>query len=283
MTTSLHRRIAGELGVRDRQVEAAVELLDGGATVPFIARYRKEATGMLDDVQLRALEDRLRYLRDLEERRTAVLDSIRAQGRLDGALEARIMAAESKARLEDIYLPFKPRRRTRAQIAREAGLEPLADRLLADPTRHPLAAAAAFVDPAKGVADAAAALDGARSILVERFAEDADLIGALRERMWSRGRLVSRLRDGRQEVGAKFTDYFDFAEPFTRLPSHRVLAMFRGEKEEVLNLSLEPEEGQTPASPVRPSWYEGQIAQRFAISDRGRPADGWLVDTVRQA
>jgi len=269
--------------VRERQVDAAVELLDGGATVPFIARYRKEATGMLDDVQLRALEDRLRYLRDLEERRTAVLASIRVQGRLDGALEARIMAAESKARLEDIYLPFKPRRRTRAQIAREAGLEPLADRLLADPTRHPLAAAAAFVDPAKRVADAAAALDGARSILVERFAEDADLIGALRERMWSRGRLVSRLRDGRQEVGAKFTDYFDFAEPFTRLPSHRVLAIFRGEKEEVLNLSLEPEEGQTPASPARPSWYEVQIAQRFAISDRGRPADGWLVDTMRQA
>ncbi|MCU1287620.1 MAG: Transcription accessory protein, partial [Acidobacteriales bacterium] len=224
--------------MRERQVEAAVELHDGGSTVPFIARYRKEATGMLDDAQLRALDERVRYLRDLDERRTAVLESIREQGRLDQALEARIMAAESKARLEDIYLPFKPKRRTRAQIAREAGLAPLADRLLADPARHPAAAAAVFVDPGRGVADAAAALEGARSILVERFAEDADLIGTLREQMWSRGRLVSRVRDGTREVGAKFADYFAFEEPFTRLPSHRILAMFRGEKEEVLDLTL---------------------------------------------
>jgi uncharacterized protein len=284
VTTSLHRRIAEELGVRERQVEAAVELLDGGATVPFIARYRKEATGMLDDAQLRALDDRVRYLRDLDERRTAVLESIRGQGRLDQGLEARIMAAESKARLEDVYLPYKPKRRTKAQIAREAGLAPLADRLLADPTRHPAVAAAVFVDPGKGVADAAAALEGARSILVERFAEDADLIGALREQMWSRGRLVSRVRDGKREVGAKFADYFDFEEPFTRLPSHRILAMFRGEKEEVLDLTLEPEGVRRPASAqTRPSGYEAQVAQRFAIFDRGRPADRWLVDTVRLA
>jgi uncharacterized protein len=281
VTTSLHRRIAEELGVRERQVEAAVELLDGGATVPFIARYRKEATGMLDDAQLRALEDRVRYLRDLEERRAAVLESIRAQGRLDPALEARITAAESKARLEDIYLPYKPKRRTKAQIAREAGLEPLADRLLADPIRRPEAAAAAFVDPRAGVADVAAALEGARSILVERFAEDADLIGPLREQMWSRGRLVSRVRDGKREVGAKFADYFDFEEPFTRLPSHRILAMFRGEKEEVLDLSLEPEDARRSAAPPgRAGGYEAQVAQRFGISDRGRPADRWLVDTV---
>jgi uncharacterized protein len=283
VTTSLHRRIAEELGVRERQVEAAVALLDGGATVPFIARYRKEATGMLDDTQLRTLEDRVRYLRELEERRTAVLESIRAQGRLDDALEARITDAESKARLEDIYLPYKPKRRTKAQIAAEAGLEPLADQLLADPTRHPEAATAVFINPEKGVADATAALEGARSILIERFAEDADLIGALREQMWSRGRLVSRVRDGKQAVGAKFADYFDFAEPFTRLPSHRALAMFRGEKEEVLNLSLQPEEVHTPAPPARPSAYELQIAQRFAICHRGRPADGWLIDTVHQA
>jgi protein Tex len=284
MTASLHRRIADELGVRERQVEAAVELLDGGATVPFIARYRKEATGMLDDTQLRALDERVRYLRDLEERRTAILDSIRAQGRLDQALEARITAAESKARLEDIYLPYKPKRRTKAQIAREAGLEPLADRLLAEPARRPEVASALFVDAAKGVADAAAALEGARSILVERFAEDADLIGALREQMWSRGRLVSRVRDGKREVGAKFADYFDFEEPFTRLPSHRILAMFRGEKEEVLVLTMEPEEVHRPAAPQgRPGGYELQVAQRFGISDRGRAADGWLVDTVHVA
>jgi protein Tex len=284
VTTSLHRRIAEELGVRERQVEAAVELLDGGSTVPFIARYRKEATGMLDDAQLRALDDRVRYLRDLDERRAAVLESIRAQGRLDQALEARIMAAESKARLEDIYLPYRPKRRTRAQIARGAGLAPLADRLLADPTRHPSLAAAVFVDPGKGVADADAALEGARSILVERFAEDADLIGTLREQMWSRGRLVSRVRDGRREAGAKFADYFDFEEPFTRLPSHRILAMFRGEKEEVLDLSLEPEEVRGPApSPTGASGYEVRVARRFGVSDRGRPADRWLLDTVRMA
>ncbi|KWX09139.1 transcription accessory protein, partial [Carbonactinospora thermoautotrophica] len=282
MQTTVHQRIAEELGVREWQVRAAVELLDGGATVPFIARYRKEATGMLDDAQLRALEDRLRYLRELEERRTAILESIRAQGKLDEALETRIMAADSKARLEDIYLPYKPKRRTKAQIAREAGLEPLADQLLADPTCDPQATAAAFVDAEKGVADAAAALEGARAILVERFAEDADLIGALREQMWSRGRLVSRVRDGKQEVGAKFADYFDYAEPFTTLPSHRILAMFRGEKEEILDLTLEPEE--EPATPqTGPSDYELRIARRFGIADQGRPADRWLMDTVRWA
>jgi uncharacterized protein len=283
VTTSLHRRIAEELGVRERQVDAAVELLDGGATVPFIARYRKEATGTLDDAQLRALEDRLRYLRDLEERRTAVLESIRAQGKLDQALEARITAADSKARLEDIYLPYKPKRRTKAQIAREAGLQPLAEQLLADPARHPAVAAAVFVDAGRGVTDGAAALEGARSILVERFAEHADLIGALREQMWSRGRLVSRVRDGKREAGAKFADYFDFSEPFTTLPSHRILAMLRGEKEEILDLSLEPEGVHRPALPTRPSGYELQVAQRFAISDRGRPADRWLLDTVHLA
>ncbi|MEV7964456.1 Tex family protein [Sphaerisporangium sp. NPDC088356] len=280
MTISIHQQIAEELGVRERQVKAAVELLDGGATVPFIARYRKEATEMLDDAQLRTLEDRLRYLRELEERRTAILESIRSQGKLDEALEAQIMAADSKARLEDIYLPYKPKRRTKAQIAREAGLEPLADGLLADPSVDPQAAAAAFVDAEKGVADAAAALEGARAILIERFAEDADLIGGLREQMWSRGRLVARVRDDKQEAGAKFSDYFDFAEPFTKLPSHRILAMFRGEKEEILTLTLEPEE--SPAEDG-PNTYEQRIARRFDVADRGRPADRWLLDTVRWA
>ncbi|OLE30466.1 MAG: RNA-binding transcriptional accessory protein [Actinobacteria bacterium 13_1_20CM_3_71_11] len=276
-TTAIHDRIATELGVRDGQVTAAIELLDGGATVPFIARYRKEATGALDDAQLRTLEERLRYLRELEERRAAILESIRSQGKLDDALAAQIWAADSKARLEDIYLPYKPKRRTKAQIAREAGLEPLADGLLNDPTVDPQTAAAAFVDPERGVADVAAALDGARAILVERFAEDADLIGELRERMWSRGRLVSKVRDGRQEDGAKFSDYFDFAEPLTKLPSHRILALFRGEKEEVLDLVLEPSEDGDTAS------YEASIAGRFGVSDRGRPGDKWLSDTVRWA
>ncbi|MFK0067407.1 Tex family protein [Streptomyces sp. NPDC091046] len=275
---SIESRIADELGVRERQVKAAVELLDGGSTVPFIARYRKEATEMLDDAQLRTLEERLRYLRELEERRTAILDSVREQGKLTEELEARIRGAETKARLEDIYLPFKPKRRTKAQIAREAGLEPLAEGLLADPSVDPQAAAAAFVDAAKGVADAQAALDGARSILTEKFSEDADLIGELRERMWGRGRLAAKVKEGKEEAGAKFADYFDFAEPFTDLPSHRVLAMLRGEKEDVLDLVLEPEE------PTEgPSSYEAIVASRFGIADRGRPADKWLGDTVRWA
>ncbi|WP_431993230.1 Tex family protein [Streptomyces albogriseolus] len=275
---SIEGRIAEELGVRERQVRAAVELLDGGSTVPFIARYRKEATEMLDDAQLRTLEERLRYLRELEERRTAILDSVREQGKLTEELEARIRGAETKARLEDIYLPFKPKRRTKAQIAREAGLEPLAEGLLADPGVEPLAAAAAFVDAEKGVADPQAALDGARAILTERFSEDADLIGELRERMWVRGRLAAKVREGKEEAGAKFADYFDFSEPFTELPSHRVLAMLRGEKEEVLDLVLEPEE---PTD--GPSSYEGVVAHRFGIADRGRPGDKWLLDTVRWA
>ncbi|WP_371102906.1 Tex family protein, partial [Streptomyces sp. PU_AKi4] len=278
LTGSIEGRIAEELGVRERQVKAAVELLDGGSTVPFIARYRKEATEMLDDAQLRTLEERLRYLRELEERRTAILESVREQGKLTDELEARIRGAETKARLEDVYLPYKPKRRTKAQIAREAGLEPLAEGLLGDPGVDPLAAAAAFVDAGKGVADPGAALDGARAILTERFSEDADLIGELRERMWVRGRLAAKVRDGKEEAGAKFSDYFDFAEPFTDLPSHRILAMLRGEKEEVLDLVLEPEE------PVDgPSSYEGIIAGRFGISQQGRPADKWLGDTVRWA
>ncbi|MFG6197185.1 Tex family protein [Nonomuraea sp. JJY05] len=269
---SIHQRIAAELGVREGQVQAAVELLDGGATVPFIARYRKEVTGTLDDAQLRTLEERLRYLRELEERRAAILESIESQGKLDDELREQIMAAETKARLEDIYLPYKPKRRTKAQIARELGLEPLADQLLADPTLDPAATAEGFVT--EGVADAGAALEGARAILIERFAEDADLIGGLREQLWSRGQLVSKVREGKEEAGAKFSDYFEFGEPFTKLPSHRILAMFRGEKEEVLSVTLEPDD-----SPE----YEMRIASRFGVSDQGRPADKWLGETVRWA
>ncbi|WP_209648066.1 Tex family protein [Kibdelosporangium banguiense] len=281
VTLSIDQRIAEELGVREHQVKAAVDLLDGGSTVPFIARYRKEVTGMLDDAQLRTLEERLRYLRELEERRGAILESVRSQGKLTDELEQQILTADSKARLEDIYLPYKPKRRTKAQIAREAGLEPLADQLLADPTLDPQATAAGFVDAEKNVADVAAALEGARSILVERFGEDADLIGELREQMWSRGRLAAKVRDGKQEEGAKFADYFDFAEPLTRLPSHRILAMFRGEKEEVLDLNLNPEPDDEPAT--GPSDYEIRIAARFGIDDQGRAGDKWLTDTVRWA
>ncbi|WP_329057362.1 Tex family protein [Amycolatopsis sp. NBC_01480] len=279
---SVEQRIAEELEVREGQVKAAVDLLDGGSTVPFIARYRKEVTGMLDDAQLRTLEERLRYLRELDERRVAVLESIRTQGKLDEALEAQILAADTKSRLEDIYLPYKPKRRTKAQIAREAGLEPLADGLMSDPSTDPHAAAAVFVDADKGVADAQAALDGARSILVERFAEDADLIGELREKMWTEGHITSKVRAGKETEGAKFADYFDFSEPYTKLPSHRILAMLRGEKEEVLDLSMEPE-APSEEPRVGPTQYEQRIAHKVGITQQGRPADKWLGDTVRWA
>lgn len=284
VTTTIDQRIAEELGVGAHQVEATVGLLDGGSTVPFIARYRKEATGGLDDAQLRALEERLRYLRELDERRSAILESIRSQGKLDEDLEARIREADTKARLEDIYLPYKPKRRTKAQIAREAGLEPLADALMGDPGLDPQKTAAGYVDAEQNVADTKAALDGARSILVERMAEDADLTGLLRERLWERGRLGSTVREGKEEAGAKYSDYFDFSEALTDLPSHRVLALYRGEKEEVLTLNLQPEE--TPEdqeSATARSSYENAIAHHFEVVDRGRPADKWLQDTVRWA
>jgi uncharacterized protein len=273
----IHQRIAEELGVRSGQVDAAVGLLDEGATVPFVARYRKEVTGALDDAQLRTLEERLRYLRELEERRATILESVDSQGKLSDELKASILEADSKARLEDIYLPYKPKRRTKAQIARENGLEPLADSLLSDPTQEPSEVAAAYLG--ENVADAQAALDGARAILAERFSEDADLVGELRERMWVSGRMISKVREGKEEAGSKFSDYFEFTEPFTRLPSHRILALFRGEKEEMLDLVLEPEE------PVAdgPSSFERSIAARNGVADQGRPADRWLLDTVRWA
>jgi protein Tex len=270
---SVNERIAGELGVAVRRVNAAVDLLDGGATVPFIARYRKEATGALDDAQLRTLEERLRYLRELDERRGAILKEITARGKLTGQLEAQIRAADAKARLEDLYLPYKPKRRTKAQIAREAGLEPLADLLLGDPTRDPQHEAASYIN--ENVPDVNAALDGARAILVERFAEDADLIGELREAMAARGSLVSKVRAGQELQGAKFADYFEFSEPFARLPAHRILALFRGEKEEILDLTFDP--GADDAA------NERRIAERFGLRDEGRPADPWLGATVHWA
>jgi uncharacterized protein len=273
-------RIATELGVVGWQVAAATGLLDSGATVPFVARYRKEVTGSLDDAQLRTLEERLGYLRELEERRTVILESIRSQDLLEPGLAAQIMAAETKSRLEDIYLPYKPKRRTKAQTAREAGLQPLADVLLADPQNDPQQAAGRYVDGERGVADAAAALDGARAILVERFAEDADLVGELRARLWSKGRLSATVRAGKEEAGAKFADYFAFAEPLSVLPSHRILALFRGEKEDILTLAFDPE---PDADPLELTSYERSIAHRFEVADRGRPADRWLLETVRWA
>jgi len=282
VTTSIAERIAQELSVRNEQVMAAMGLLDGGATVPFIARYRKEATGALDDAQLRTLEERLRYLRELEERRSVILNSIREQGKLNDALERAIRAADSKGRLEDIYLPFKPKRRTKAEIAKEAGLEPLAELLLARPGNDPAIAAAGFVNAEKHVGDVAAALDGARAILVDRFAEDADLIGSLREEMWSNGRLVSKVRDGKHETGAKFSDYFDFAEKLARMPSHRILALFRAENEEILDVGIQPEDRPSDAT-ADPGPYEVRIMRRFGIGDRGRPGDKWLIETARWA
>jgi uncharacterized protein len=278
---NINRRIAEELGVREQQVEATVALLDGGATVPFVARYRKEITGALDDSQLRTLEERLNYLRELEERRTTILNSVREQGKLDAALEAAILAADSKGRLEDIYLPFKPKRRTKAEIAREAGLEPLAELLLTQPENDPQRAATPFINADQQVPDVVAALDGARAILVERFAEDADLIGSLRERMWSNGLLAATVRRGKKTEGEKFKDYFDFSEPLVKLPSHRILAMFRGEKEQILDLQVLAEP--VAATPAGVSPYELNIMQRFAISDQGRPGDRWLVETARWA
>ncbi|TDR50324.1 uncharacterized protein DFP85_1264 [Halomonas ventosae] len=278
-------RLAEELAVRPPQVKATVELLDGGATVPFIARYRKEVTGGLDDIQLRQLHERLSYLRELEERREAVLAAIDEQGKLTDDLAASIRAAETKQRLEDLYLPYKKKRRTKAQIAREAGLESLADALLADPTLVPEAEAASYLRPAEGdipaVEDAKAALDGAKQILMERFAEDPELVGQLRERLWHEGELSSRVIAGKEQEGAKFSDYFEHDERLAKVPSHRALAMFRGRNEGVLALALRlPGEEEAPLHPAQVA-----IARHFGIfngsGDQDRPADRWLAEVVR--
>jgi len=279
---TLYQTIASELNARPQQVEAAVKLLDEGATVPFVARYRKEVTGGLDDTQLRNLEERLRYIRELDERRTTVLANIQEQGKLTPELEGLIQAADSKTRLEDLYLPYKQKRRTKAQIAREAGLEPLAKQLLADPSLLPEATATAYVDADKGVADTAAALDGARQILMEQFAEDAELVGKLREMLWEEAHIKCAVVKGKEEAGAKFSDYFDFSEALKKIPSHRALALFRGRKEGVLSFSIEmPADADKPST--EPMIAEGVIAKHQGISDQGRPADRWLKDTVRWA
>ncbi|MEJ2686308.1 MAG: Tex family protein [Gammaproteobacteria bacterium] len=284
MMVSIARRLAEELGVRESQVNAAVDLLDGGATVPFIARYRKEATGALDDTQLRLLEERLGYLRELEERRAAILKSIAEQDKLTPALEADIKAADTKTRLEDLYRPYMPKRRTKAQIAREAGLEPLAMGLLEDPQLDPHGESERYVDADKGVPDGAAALDGARQILMELFAEDAELVGELREYAWDHGRLQSTVVTGKEQEGAKFADYFAAMEPIKSIPSHRALAMFRGQSEGVLSLKLLIDEVDDAGEPrPGPSVAETLIARRFGLRSAGRPADSWLADTARWA
>ena len=290
MLPSIEQRLAVELVAKPNQIAAAVALLDEGATVPFIARYRKEVTGGLDDTQLRLLEERLRYLRELEDRRAAIVASIEEQKKMTPELLDAIMHAEDKTRLEDLYLPYKQKRRTKAQIAVEAGLTPLADALLENPTLNPEEEAAKYLKPAftvegvenPGVADTKAALDGARQILMERFAEDATLLQALREYLTEHGIVESKVVEGKEDAGAKFADYFDYSETIGTIPSHRALAMFRGRREEMLNVNL-----RLDSEEEKPKWdaphnpCEGRIASRFGISNQGRPADKWLADTVR--
>ena len=269
--------IAAEIGARAAQASAAIALLDEGATVPFIARYRKEATGGLDDTQLRTLETRLTYLRELEERRAAVLASIDEQGKLSDSLRKDVEAADSKARLEDLYLPYKPKRRTKAQIAREAGLEPLADGLHGDPSQVPETLAATFVNAEKGVADVKAALEGARAILMERWGEDASLIGELRTWLNDIGLIHARVAEGKETEGAKYRDYFDHSELLAKIPSHRLLALFRAQREQILLLELDP----GPNAEAGHAHAESRIASHVGVADRGRPADRWLLDVCR--
>jgi len=282
--SKIEAQIAGELGVQAWQVKAAIELLDAGSTVPFIARYRKEATGTLDDTQLRELEERLRYLRELEDRRRTVLEAIAAQGQLTAELQAAVVGAETKSRLEDIYLPFKTKRRTKAQIAREAGLEPLAEALLKRPELDPEREAAKYLNAAHSIGDTAAALAGARAILVERVAQDADLAATLRERLWTQGRMVSRVKKGKEAEGQKFKDYFEFSQSPSGMPSHRVLALLRGEKDGVLELDLaEAEPSDDAALAAARGRYEAAVARFLGTADRGRPADAWLLQTAQLA
>ncbi len=296
MLPSIEQRLSLELGAKPAQVNAAIALLDEGATVPFIARYRKEVTGGLDDAQLRLLEERLRYLRELEDRRAAIIASIEEQGKMTPALLASILQAEDKTRLEDLYLPFKKKRRTKAQIALEAGLEPLADALLADPTLQPEEEAIKYLKPPfateqgdnPGVPDVKAALEGARQILMERFAEDAELLQWLREYLLDHGVVESKVASdknggkGKEEEGAKYSDYFDYSEPLSAIPSHRALALFRGRREEILRVALRLDsEAEKPKWDAPHNPCEARIAVRFGIADKGRPADVWLMDTVR--
>ena len=274
----INQRIAAELGVQVAQVKSAVDLIGEGSTVPFIARYRKEATGGLDDTQLRKLEERLGYLTELEDRRKTVLKAIGEQGKLTPELTRQIQGAETKVDLEDLYAPYKIKRRTKAQIAREAGLEPLTDQLLANPNLSPQAAAATFVSADKGIADAKAALDGARHILIERIGEKPELVKSLRDWLWADGIISSKVVKGKNADGAKFSDYFEFGQKIKDIPSHRALAMLRGRGETILDINLD-----VPVEAGKPHPADGKIMAAFGIADRGRPADKWLSDTARLA
>ncbi|MAT50982.1 MAG: RNA-binding transcriptional accessory protein [Porticoccaceae bacterium] len=273
---SIFARIAEELSIAEKQVIATVELLDDGATVPFIARYRKEVTGSLDDTQLRNLSERLTYLRELEERRNSILASIDEQGKLSPELKNAIETADTKTRLEDLYLPYKPKRRTKGQIAIEAGIEPLADRLLTDPALDPDSEATAFVNADLGFADTRAVLEGARYILMERFAEHAGLLDKTRSFLNDNALLISSLMTGKEKEGEKFSDYFDHKEPLAKVPSHRALAMFRGRREGILSLKVDIDPDQDQAHPC-----EAMVAETFGIRDQGRPGDKWLSEVVR--
>ena len=292
MLPSIEQRISLELAAKPAQVAAAIALLDEGATVPFIARYRKEATGELDDTQLRLLEERLRYLRELEDRRAVIIAAIEEQGKMTPALHASLTDAEDKTRLEDLYLPFKKKRRTKAQIAREAGLEPLADALLENPGLQPEEEAGKYLIPPfvgdqgdnPGVEDAKAALEGARHILMERFAEDAALLQWLREYLLEHGVVESKIIEGKEDTGAKFADYFNYSEKLETIPSHRALALFRGRREEILSVALRLDsEAERPKSDASHNPCEAHTAAHFGIRDQNRPADGWLSETVRWA
>ena len=274
---NITEKIATELNVAVTKVQAAVDLLDDGATVPFIARYRKEATGGLDDTQLRTLLERLQYLRELQERKQTILSSIKEQGKLTDELKQAIEAADNKTLLEDLYLPYKPKRRTKAQIARENGLEPLAEILLTQPELNPEIVATNYLN--EQISDTKAALDGARAILIEKFAEDAELIGQLREKLWREGNIHATVLAGQESAGENFKDYFDHLESITNIPSHRVLAMLRGRNEGILAIHIKYQPDDTPIT--EPSAYEQMIAQQFGIADQGRAADRWLRDTVR--
>jgi protein Tex len=278
VVAEIARIIAKEIGVGEGQVAAAIQLIEEGASVPFIARYRKERTGGLDDTQLRTLAERFEYLTVLADRREVVLKTIREQGKLTPELEKQIHACMNKVELEDLYLPYRPKRRTKASIAREAGLEPLADRLLANPGLDPVAEALSYVSGDRGVADADAALDGARHILIERMTESPKLVGVVREKVWTGGKLASQLVKGKEAEGAKFSDYFEFDEPIGNMPSHRALALLRGEKEGVLKIDLD-----LPHEPDKRHPAVTTIMSEFGISERGRAADAWLAETARQA
>lgn len=269
-------RLSEELSISNSQANAAISMLDEGATVPFIARYRKEATQGLDDGQLRSLEERLRYMRDLDDRKKTVLKAIEEQGKLDGSLKTAIVTAQTKARVEDLYLPFKKKRRTKAQIAREAGLEPLADELFKDPSLKPEDVARSYIDKDKGIEDEKSALEGAKQILVERFSEDATLIDNLRKYLWRNGTVVSQVASGQEQAGAKFSDYFDYNEPIHKIPSHRALALFRGRNESILKIALvsQDEDG---------SDCFNQVSHHFGIRDAGRRGDAWLLACARWA